>query len=51
MWGLLGPGMEQRIVQRLAAALESGAWDAEHGYLRELDSFDGALRLVVSERQ
>jgi hypothetical protein len=51
MWGLLGPGVEQRIVQRLAAALESGAWDAEHGYLRELDSFDGALRLVVSERQ
>jgi SAM-dependent methyltransferase len=50
MWGLLGPGVEQRIVQRLTAALESGAWDAEHGYLRELDSFDGALRLVVSER-
>jgi hypothetical protein len=49
VWALLGPGVEQRIVTRLAAALDSGAWDAEHGHLRERDSFDGALRLVVSE--
>jgi len=49
MWALLDPGVEERIVARLAAALESGAWDAEHGDLRERGSFDGALRLVVSE--
>jgi len=49
MWALLGPGVEERIVARLADALASGAWDAEHGHLRELDSYDGALRLVVSE--
>ncbi|HEY6780194.1 MAG TPA: methyltransferase domain-containing protein [Thermoleophilaceae bacterium] len=49
MWALLDAGVEQRIVERLAAALESGAWDAEHGHLREQESFDGALRLVVSE--
>jgi SAM-dependent methyltransferase len=49
LWALLGPGVEQRIVDRLAAALDSGAWDAEHGHLRELDQFDGALRLVISE--
>ena len=49
MWALLQPGVEQRMVQRLAAALQSGAWDAEHGHLRELDQYDGALRLVVSE--
>ena len=49
MWALLEPGVEQRIVERLASALESGAWDAEHGYLRGQDSFDGALRLVISE--
>ncbi len=49
MWPLLEPGEEQRIVQRLAAALESGAWDAEHGHLRAQESFDGALRLVISE--
>lgn len=49
MWALLPPGVEERIVANLEGALESGAWDAEHGHLRERDSFDGALRLVVSE--
>jgi SAM-dependent methyltransferase len=49
MWALLDPGVEQRMVDRLAAALHSGAWDAEHGHLRGQESFDGALRLVVSE--
>jgi SAM-dependent methyltransferase len=49
IWALLEPDVEQRIVQRLAGALDSGAWDAEHGHLRERDSFDGALRLVISE--
>jgi SAM-dependent methyltransferase len=49
MWALLEPGVERRIVDRLAKALESGAWDAAHGSLREQQSFDGALRLVVSE--
>jgi SAM-dependent methyltransferase len=49
MWALLEPGVEERIVDRLSAALQYGAWDAEHGHLRELDSYDGALRLVVSE--
>jgi hypothetical protein len=49
MWSLLEPSVEQRIVDRLAAALDCGAWDAEHGHLREQDSFEGALRLVISE--
>jgi SAM-dependent methyltransferase len=49
VWALLEPGVEQRIVDRLAAALDSGVWDAEHGHLREQDSFPGALRLVISE--
>jgi SAM-dependent methyltransferase len=49
MWPLLATGVEQRIVERLTAALESGAWDAEHGHLREQSEFDGALRLVISE--
>jgi SAM-dependent methyltransferase len=49
VWALLEPGVEQRIVGRLAGALESGAWDAEHGHLREQHSFEGALRLVISE--
>jgi SAM-dependent methyltransferase len=49
VWALLEADVEQRIVDRLAAALDAGAWDAEHGHLREQESFDGALRLVVSE--
>ena len=47
-WTLMGPGVEQRIVDRLSADLASGAWDREHGHLREQESFDGSLRLVVS---
>jgi SAM-dependent methyltransferase len=48
VWALLDAGVEQRIVERLESALRSGAWDAEHGQLRQLESFDGALRLVVA---
>jgi hypothetical protein len=50
MWKVVGPRVEQRIVRRLRVALESGGWDAEHGHLRRRDSFEGCLRLVVSER-
>lgn len=49
MWALLSPGVEDRIVERLGAALHSGAWDDEHGHLRRIDEYEGALRLVVSE--
>jgi SAM-dependent methyltransferase len=49
MWAILPDGAEERIVARLAADLESGAWDAEHGHLREMTEYDGAMRLVISE--
>lgn len=49
MWALLEPDVERRIVERLRADLASGAWDAEHGHLREMENLDGALRLVISE--
>jgi SAM-dependent methyltransferase len=49
MWSLLAPGVEAQIIERLRAALESGEWDAQHGYLRSMDSLDGSLRLVISE--
>jgi SAM-dependent methyltransferase len=49
MWELLEEGVEERMVERLAADLASGLWDDRHGHLREMDSFDGSLRLVVSE--
>jgi SAM-dependent methyltransferase len=50
IWALVQPHVERRIVDRLAAALASGEWDAEHGHLRERSEFDGCLRLVISER-
>jgi SAM-dependent methyltransferase len=49
LWALLDPAVEERIVERLRAALSSGAWDAEHGQLRQQRAYDGALRLVISE--
>lgn len=49
MWAVLGPGEEARLVERLADALKSGAWDAEHGHLRRQSTFEGSLRLVISE--
>jgi SAM-dependent methyltransferase len=49
MWTLLPPGVEERIVERLSRSLSSGEWDAAHGHLRDMDEYDGALRLVVSE--
>jgi hypothetical protein len=49
MWALLAPGVEDRIVARLAADLESGEWDARYKHLRGLDTLDGSLRLVISE--
>jgi SAM-dependent methyltransferase len=49
MWALLPAGAEERIVARLSEALSSGAWNAEHGHLRERSHLDGSLRLIVSE--
>jgi len=49
LWEHLEPGAEERIFERLAADLQSGKWDEEHGALRERESYDGALRLVISE--
>ncbi len=49
VWACMDPDVEQRIVERIRAALESGQWDAEHGHLRCASSIDGALRLVISE--
>jgi SAM-dependent methyltransferase len=49
LWALLAPGVEEAMVERLRLALESGAWDAEHGHLRRQQTYDGALRLVISE--
>jgi len=48
-WTFVDEPTEERIVARLREALESGAWDAQYGALREQDELDGSLRLVVSD--
>jgi SAM-dependent methyltransferase len=49
IWELLNPGVEAQIFERLAADLASGKWDADHGALREMPSYEGSLRLVISD--
>jgi SAM-dependent methyltransferase len=49
IWELVSGEEEARIVDRLAADLESGRWDEEHGALRGQESYEGSLRLVISE--
>jgi SAM-dependent methyltransferase len=44
----MDPTVVARVVARLGADLESGAWDAHHGDLRRLSAYDAGLRLVVS---
>lgn len=53
MWVWQGISEESRRVgrKRLAADLESGAWDQRYGHLREMVELDVGLRLVVSELQ
>jgi SAM-dependent methyltransferase len=43
----MAPETVDRVVQALERDLSSGEWDRRHGHLRELDEFDGGLRLVV----
>jgi SAM-dependent methyltransferase len=49
LWQLVGRDLEEEIVARLAADLESGRWDEEHGALRGQQSYEGSLRLLISE--
>jgi len=49
MWALLDFDTEQRIVAALGESLASGEWDEQYGHLRRQQSFDGSLRLLISE--
>lgn len=46
-WAFGDPEEVRSGLARLAADLDSGAWDARHGALRTAAAFDGSLRLVV----
>lgn len=48
-WGFVEPAAEARAIARLAEDLESGTWDARYGALRGQATFEGSLRLVVTE--
>ncbi|MFT4108906.1 class I SAM-dependent methyltransferase [Propionicimonas sp.] len=48
-WHFADPGAVAAGLDRLAADLASGAWDARHGRLRTLPEFGGAVRLVVAQ--
>ena len=39
----------ERVVHNLGADLDSGVWDARHGWLRRLEAYDVGLRLIVAE--
>ena len=47
-WMLTEPAIVQRGVDQLRADLESGAWDARHGQLRQTSKRVGAVRLIVA---
>jgi len=49
VWQSISPEERRAGRARLAADLESGAWDECYGHLRELEELDVGLRLVVSE--
>ena len=44
----LPPPVVERVVAAVSRDLRSGAWDARHGRLRGLDSFDAGLRLLIA---
>jgi SAM-dependent methyltransferase len=47
-FALLDRNVEADAVARLAADLESGAWDERHGRLRQLAEYDAGLRLIAT---
>jgi SAM-dependent methyltransferase len=49
VWNRLPEAVRERGLERLAADLESGAWDERNGHLRSQAELDVGLRLVVSE--
>lgn len=46
-WGFVNPTAITRGVDQLRADLDSGGWDAKHGYLRTQPQFIGSMRLIV----
>lgn len=47
-WSFVSAEENAASIERLRQDLDSGAWDARHGFLRSQPSFDGSLRLVIA---
>lgn len=47
-WSFVSPETATRSVDYLRRDIESGIWDRHYGYLRAMPTFDGSLRLIVS---
>jgi SAM-dependent methyltransferase len=45
----LAPELRERLINQLRDDLASGAWDAKHGALRDLDEIDLGYRLLVAQ--
>ena len=48
-FSLLTADQTEPGLRRLAADLESGAWDARHGHLRRLSELDCGHRLIIAD--
>ena len=49
VWNRIPKSIRQQGLDRLAADLESGAWDERNGHLRSQSELDVGLRMVVSD--
>jgi hypothetical protein len=49
VWSRPPEAVRRQGLERLAADLESGAWDERNGHLRSQAELDVGLRMVVSE--
>jgi SAM-dependent methyltransferase len=44
----MSPSVVERVVEAVRRDLESGAWERRHGRLRDLETYDVGLQLIVS---
>lgn len=48
IWNMMDPGARAAGRERLAADLADGSWDRRYGALRDTDTVDAGLRLIVA---
>lgn len=48
-WSFVDPSVVARFVEALSRDLKNGEWDSKYGHLRRQATFEGSLKLVVSQ--